>query len=177
MVELLTVMVIVAILMAVGIPSFRYVTTDNRMSTEANELLGDLQYARSEAVREGQTVTVCVAQSTSPTSPSCAAAGTTNWEKGWIVFGDANGNQAIDSGTDSVLRIQNAFAGGDTFAADNNINAISFSRSGFVNRLGAPKATVTLKDSTSNSAYTRCLYLQQSGMLSVQTHSQTSSCS
>lgn len=176
LVELLTVMVIVAILMAVGIPSYRYVTTDNRMSTEANELLGDLQYARSEAVREGQTVTVCVAQSTSSTSPSCAAAGTTTWEKGWIVFSDVNNDQTIDAG-DPVLRIQSAFVGGDAFGANNNINAISLNRSGFVNQLGASQVTVTLKDSTANSAYTRCLYLQQSGMLSVQTHAQNSGCS
>lgn len=176
LVELLTVVTIVAILMAVGVPSYRYVTTDNRMSTEANQLLGDLQYARSEAVREGQTVTTCVAQSTSATSPSCAAAGTTTWQNGWIVFGDVNNDQTIDSG-DPVLRIQRPFAGGDTFGANNNMNAVSFNRSGFVNQLGAAQVTVTLKDSTANSAYTRCLYLTQSGMLAVQTHAQNSSCS
>src|SRR6185312_12491017 len=98
LIELLTVVVIVVILMTIAVPSYRYVTTDNRMSTEANELLGDLQFARSEAAREGQSVTACVAQSTSSTSPSCAAAGTTAWQKGWIVFSDVNNDQTIDAG-------------------------------------------------------------------------------
>lgn len=173
-------MVIVAILMAVGVPSFRYVTTDNRLSTEVNELLGDLQFARSEAVREGQTVTVCVASTTStPNSPSCATAGTATWQNGWIVFSDVGNDQTIDT-NDPVLRVQSAFVGGDTFVSSgsgaNNLGAFSFNRSGFVGQLGASKVTVTLKDSTASSAYTRCLYLTLAGMLSVQTHSQNSSC-
>lgn len=175
LVELLTVIVIVAILMSIGIPSYKYVTTSNRMSTEANALLGDLQFARSEAVREGQAITVCVALSTSATSPSCAAAGTTTWQNGWIVFGDLNNDQTIDTG-DPVLRIQNAFVGSDTFGANHSVSAITFNRSGFVNQLGAASVMVTLHDSTSYSAYTRCLYLTQAGMLSVQTPSQNVTC-
>lgn len=176
LVELLTVITIVGVLMAVGIPSYKYVTTDNRTSTEANELLGDLQFARSEAVREGQAITVCVASSTNPTSPSCAASGTTTWQNGWIVFGDLNNDQTIDTG-DPVLRIQNAFASSDTFGSSNSVSAVTFNRSGFVNQLGAAQVTVTLHDSTSYVTYTRCLYLTQAGMLSVQTHAQNSSCS
>ena len=175
LVELLTVMVIVAILMSIGIPSFRYITTDNRMSTEANQLVGDLQFALSEAVKEGQSITVCVAASTSPTSPSCAASGTTTWQSGWIVFSDLNNDQTIDSG-DPVLRIENAFVGGDTFTSTNNISAITFNRSGFVNALGTSQVSVVLHDSTSSSVYTRCLYLTQAGMMFVQTHAQNSSC-
>jgi type IV fimbrial biogenesis protein FimT len=167
---------IVGILMSVGIPSYRYITTDNRMSTEVNKLLGDLQFSRSEAVREGQAITVCVAASTNPTSPSCAGAGATGWQNGWIVFIDVNNNQTIAAVAD-VLRIQNAFVGGDTFAANNNVSAVTFNRSGFVNQLGAAKVTVTLHDSTSTATYSRCLYLTQAGMLSVQTYAQNPSCS
>jgi type IV fimbrial biogenesis protein FimT len=181
MVELITVMVIVAILMGVGIPSYRYVTTDNRMSTEVNELLGDLQFARSEAVREGQTITVCAASTSStPSSPSCASTGTTAWQNGWIIFGDLNSDQTIDTG-DPVLRIQSGLVGGDTLVSSGsgatNLGAFTFNRSGFVNQLGTSQVTVTLKDSTANSTYTRCLYLTLAGMLSVQTHAQNSSCS
>ena len=68
LIELLIVITLMAILMGIGVPSYRYVTTSNRMSTEVNSLLGDLQYARSEAAREGQFVAVCAAQSTRPNS-------------------------------------------------------------------------------------------------------------
>ncbi len=48
--EVAVVMSIVAILLAIGLPSFKYVTASNRVSTEVNGLLGDLQFARSLAV-------------------------------------------------------------------------------------------------------------------------------
>lgn len=171
-------MVIVVILMAIGVPSYKYVTTDNRMSTEVNELLGDLQYARSEAVREGQAITVC-AQATATSSPSCAGVGATAWQNGWVIFSDLNNDQTIDTG-DPVLRVQSAFVGGDTFVASgagaNNLGAFTFNRSGFVNQMGASTVTVTLKDPTTTDVYTRCLYVTLAGMLSVQTNAQNSSC-
>src|SRR5258708_12613339 len=58
--ELMVVLAIVAILLGIGVPSYRYITNSYRMSAEVNGLLGDLQYARSEAIKEGQTVTTCV---------------------------------------------------------------------------------------------------------------------
>ncbi|MGH8170634.1 MAG: GspH/FimT family pseudopilin [Steroidobacteraceae bacterium] len=168
LVELLVVMVIVVILMSIGVPSYRYVTTDNRMSTEANELLGDLQYARSEGVREGQTITVCAAPTgMSPSNPSCAASGTTTWQNGWVVFGDVNNDQTIDTG-DPVLRIQSAFVGGDTFVSSGsgatNLGAFTFNRSGFLNQLGTSQVAVKL---TGTGASTRCLNITLAGMLSV----------
>jgi type IV fimbrial biogenesis protein FimT len=178
LVELLTVMVIVVILMAIGVPSFRYVTTANRMANEMNSLVLDLQYARSEAVREGQYVTVCIAGSTG-SSPACAGLATTTWQKGWIIFSDLSNNQTI-TGSDPVLRIQNpfstAFASSDTFTSTNSVSAITFNRNGFA-YLGASGVTITLHDPTNNSVYTRCLYLTQAGMLTTQTHSTDASCS
>ena len=67
--EILVVMGIVAMLMAIGIPSYKYVTNANRISAEINGLLGDLQYARSEAIKEGQTVSVCVSSGQATWSP------------------------------------------------------------------------------------------------------------
>lgn len=170
LVELLVVMVIVVILMAIGAPSYRYVTTANRVATEANTLLGDLQYARSEAVREGQPVTVCI----SKTGTSCDAA-STSWQEGWIVFSDSNGNQTVDTG-DAVLRVRNAFSSTDTYSSSNSDYGVTFTRDGFVQNLGAAGLTVTLHDSSSSQNYTRCLDISTAGMMSVQTHSTDSTC-
>ena len=112
--ELMVVVAIVAILMAIGVPSYRYITNSYRMSAEVNGLLGDLQYARSEAIKEGQTVTACV----STNGTACDGGANINWASGWIVFSDPNGNAAVDAG-DTVLRVQAAFTGRipDTFNA------------------------------------------------------------
>ncbi len=173
--ELVIVMLLIAILTGIGIPTYRYVTTSSRMSAELNALLGDLQYARSEAVRQGQAVTVCIAAQT--TSPySCAATGTENWDQGWLVFSDVGGTKNYDSSVgDQMLRVQSAFSSGDTFADTVDVNAISFNRDGFAN-LGVAQMTVTLNDKSNDAQYTRCLYISQSGMMTTAMHSTDSYC-
>ena len=174
LIELLVVITIVAILMSIGVPSFRYVTASNRVSAEINSLLGDLQYARSEAARQGEYVTVCVAQSTSPASPSCATSGTDTWQKGWIIFGDFNNDGTVDTG-DPVLRIQNAFSTSDTLVSNHSASTITFNREGFAH-LGNASTRITLQDSTANSNYDRCLDITQAGMMTTQTHASDGTC-
>jgi type IV fimbrial biogenesis protein FimT len=151
LVELLVVMTIAAILIGVGVPSFRYVTTSNRMSGEINNLLGDLQFARSEALKEGQTVTAC----SSTDGNTCMS---TSWEQGWIVFSDPTATQK--SANSLALRVQKAFLGGDTLKFDNNIQAISFNREGFANEplaFAPPALTATLHDKNATLPWSRCL--------------------
>jgi len=164
--ELMVVLAIVAILLTIGVPSYRSVTNSYRMSAEVNGLLGDLQYARSEAIREGQTVTTCVSTNTT------ACTGGTGWAGGWIVFSDPNGNGTVDAG-ETVLRVQSPFTGRipDTFNASNNVTAITYNREGFPRTAaGFLTTTITLQDSTANGAWTRCLVIAPATPLSTQTH-------
>jgi type IV fimbrial biogenesis protein FimT len=171
LVELLTVMVIVAILMAIGVPSYRYVTTANRVATESNSLLADLQYARSEAVREGQQVSVCVSKNGS----SCDSATTPPaWQEGWIIYSNPDSVIIVDS-SDPLLRDEKQFNSTDTFQSSNSTYQITFSRDGFAN-LGAASMQITLHDSTANKLYSRCLLISQAGMMSVQTNTSDSGC-
>jgi len=164
MIELVTVMSIVAILTMIGIPSYRYVTNTNRIASEDNGLLGDLQFARAEAIKEGQTVSVCV----SSDGATCLA-NDTNWHKGWIVFSDPNGNATVDAGTDTVLRVQLPFGGTDTFVASNNASAISFNREGFAAGL-ANGTLITLHAAPVDNSSTRCLSVSLVGLMAIQTY-------
>jgi len=76
--ELMVTLTIMGILFAIGVPSYRNVTKSNRLSAEINGLLGDLQSARSEAIREGQQVSVCVPTTNPPPTAGAtrSAAGT-----------------------------------------------------------------------------------------------------
>ena len=163
LIELLTVITIAAILMALGVPSYKYVTNANRISGEVNGLLGDMQYARSEAIKEGQTVTVC----SSTNSTSCS--GSTTWQSGWIVFSDVNGTGAVDSAADTILRVQRAFPLGDTFDANNNTQFVTFNREGFALNLKNPPITVTLHAAVPATATTRCLQITIFGQLTTET--------
>jgi type IV fimbrial biogenesis protein FimT len=164
--EMMMTLVIVAIVAAIGVPSYKYVTTVNRMASEVNGLLGDLQLARGEAIKEGQTVTVC----SSSNGTSCS--GSSSWKNGWIVFSDPNSNQTVDNASETIYRVQRAFLSNDTFNADNSASAVTFNREGFAS--ATPTAvtpiTITLHDDTSNLQWTRCLAIQTVGMLVTQKH-------
>ena len=165
--EMIVVSGIVAILLGIGVPSFRYISNSYRMSGEVNSLLGDLQYARAEAVREGQFVTVCISRN----GTTCDA-GSTTWQEGWIVFSDPNGNATVDAG-ESVLKVQQAFLGAnpDSFIDTvNGIAAVSYNREGFATTLaGFPDTSITLHEPTANVAWTRCLWINPMGVPRVAT--------
>ncbi len=163
--ELMVVMAIVAILMTVGAPSYRYIMNSYRMSAEVNGLLVDLQYARAAAIREGQPVTTCV----SSDRLTCTGGG--NWAGGWIVFSDPNANGAVDAG-EPVLRVQATFTGNvpDTFNASNAVTAVTYNREGFATTAaGFPDTTITLHDPTATAAWTRCLWITPVGLLTTET--------
>lgn len=159
LIELLVFIAIVVIIMAIGTPSYQYVTNNNRMAGEINALLGDMQYARAEAIKQGLPVTVC------PSTDGSSCTGAKAWQTGWIIFVDVNGNGTVDTG-DTLLRKQRAFSGNDTFVAD-NVTAVTFNREGFA-PLGSI-ATMTLKDSTNSSKWRRCLAVNMVGRVAVQT--------
>jgi type IV fimbrial biogenesis protein FimT len=158
MVELLVVITIAAILMSIGIPSYRYVTTANRISGEINGLLGDVQFARYEAVKEGLNVIICPAQTV--TSTTCDAQNT--WNEGWIVISNAN-----SASQGAVLRRQlpfSTFNSNDNLTSNGGVQSLTFNREGFASGLGGiGTVSFSLHDSTSNAAYTRCLIISAAG--------------
>jgi type IV fimbrial biogenesis protein FimT len=83
-VELMVTLCIAAILFAVAIPSFRQMMASNRLSTQTNDLIGAVNYARSEAITRNRTITLC--RTSSEIDTVCS--GTGSWTF-WIVRNDA----------------------------------------------------------------------------------------
>jgi type IV fimbrial biogenesis protein FimT len=159
--ELLITMSIAAILLTIAVPSFRYVTNSNRIAGEVNGLLGDLQFARAEAVKEGRNVTVCI----SADGQSCVANATT-WQSGWIVFSDPTDTGVVDPG-ETILRQQKTFSSTDTFVS-NNLSAVTFNREGYAVGVANGGALLQLHDLTGTAAWTRCLYINLSGEMTTE---------
>jgi type IV fimbrial biogenesis protein FimT len=166
LIELMMTITIAGILLTIGIPSFKYVTNSNRASSEINGLLGDMQFARAEAIREGQTVTIC------PSTTGASCSGTTSWQTGWLVFSDTSVIGIVD-GTDAILKIQKTFSGTDTVTSDHGVVAVTFSREGFTSSLPAGGITFTLHTSPVSANFTRCLSATIVGALSTQTGGKT----
>lgn len=88
LVELMIALAVLAIMVAIATPSFREISLNNRSSSNINNLLADLSMARSEAVKVARTASV-------------AALGG-DWNSGWEVFEDTNGNGVRDAGEELI---------------------------------------------------------------------------
>jgi type IV fimbrial biogenesis protein FimT len=169
LIELMVATTIAAILMAIAVPSYRYVTNSSRVSGEINELLGDMMLARAEAIRNGEPVTVCP----STNGTSCSALG--SWAGGWIVFTDFNANGSVDTDAadnDTVLRYQQAFTGSDTVTTVNATNNwVTFNRDGFaigLNTTDASHLTFELHSTPVIAQWTRCLEITLVGQMTTE---------
>ena len=135
-------------------------TTANRISSEVNGLIGDLQFARAESIKQGLNVSVC----SSTDGATCS--GTATWTNGWIVFTDAGAVGTVDPATDVVLRVQGKLGSNDSLAADNSINTVTFNREGLARNLPGT-VNIKLHDSASTSGFTRCVSISIVGALST----------
>lgn len=97
--ELLAVLSIVAILAAIGAPALQNLLMDMRMTTRVNEFVSHLHLARGAAIHRQQRIALC------PSSDQTTCAKVPQWQHGWIVFADKNGNR-IHENEEEVLRVQ-----------------------------------------------------------------------
>jgi len=101
LIELMVSIAVLAILLGIAAPSFRSMTASSDLRGVSNELITTLAQARSEAIKRGGRVTVCM----SADGAACIATG--GWEQGWIMFNDnthSGATAVIDAG-ETVLRV------------------------------------------------------------------------
>ena len=111
--ELIIVLVLASIMVALGMPQFGDMVKDNRRAAEVNRFVTSLNLARTEAIKQRTTISVCK----STDGASCNAAA--DWEDGWIVFANTDGDDppVVDVG-ETILRISAAIG--------NNIQVTGF---------------------------------------------------
>ena len=122
LVELLTVITIIGVLAAIAGPSFNDFIIQQRIRTAAFDLMADLTFARSEAIKRNATVNV-------------TKAGT--WTGGWSVTDSAT--------TPKVLRQHPAFS--DTVTITMGSNSVGFA----LNGRASPAASFVIDDAGGKS--------------------------
>jgi type IV fimbrial biogenesis protein FimT len=124
-IELLVVLTVAIIFVALSVPSFFSIRQNNNAVLLTNNFAGTLNYARAEAIKRGELVSVCASANTNQTA--CGNAG--SWTNGWIVFVDNDGDGVIDGG-DEILRVGAVLDPGATFTAP--VAFITYDSEGFV---------------------------------------------
>jgi len=157
LIELMITIALAGILMTVAAPSMTRMIGANRVQAEVSGFVT----ARSEAIKEGQPVSVCA----STDGSTCLAANT--WQKGWIVFPDPNGNGTVDSG-EAALRARPALRGNDTFVSTPAKTAVVFNRDGFTSNLNTSVVTFALHTADNVAKSTRCVAVGIGGRLTTQ---------
>lgn len=129
--ELIVATVIVSILAALAVPSFRTMIANNRSATHANALIQIITATRSEAIKRNRSVGIC------KTSNGTSCSNTLTWDQGIITFLDANGDDDFNTG-ETILRIDRPFARNcvitDNFAS--TVKSITYSSTGLGSRAG-----------------------------------------
>lgn len=92
--ELMITVLIIGIVLGFGVPNLRSFTQNSRMAAATNDMLGTFHLARSEAARSKQNVSICASGNSTTATPTCGG----EFEDGWIVFSDPDGDVAFDAG-------------------------------------------------------------------------------
>lgn len=114
LVELIVVLSVLAILLGIAIPNVQDYLVNYRASAQANDLIADISYARSEAARLGRSVRVVAS---------------TDWESGWIVGADLNGDGTV-AGTAEIFRQHGAIEQDFELVEGASLTSITFGPSG-----------------------------------------------
>lgn len=132
--ELMAAVAVLGILISVGIPSFFSSIRSNRLTTYHNEFVTSLNFARSEAVKRGMSVSMRKLDTDSASGTGAVA----GWESGWDVFTDVDSDGRFDTGADELLRTYSPLQTGYTLRGNTNFaNFIRFTSRGASNQFGS----------------------------------------
>jgi len=80
LIELMTVMVVLAIVAGISVPSFAHIVERQRIEAATLRLATDITLARNTAIARGQVVVVCPRDADGACQPG------SDWSGGWVVF-------------------------------------------------------------------------------------------
>ena len=106
LIELMITLIVAALLLVWGVPSFQRFVNRTTLTSETNNWVAVLNYARNEAITRGQRVSVCrtvtpdacngTADCTCGVSQSGAASGIPNYHSGYLIFTSTGNAQPIN---------------------------------------------------------------------------------
>jgi len=128
-IELMTSVIVAAVLLAVAVPGLAGFVRSSKVNSAQSELVSSMMLARSEASKRGLEVRMQ------------AASGTrlADFSGGWVVWVDANGNNALDTTASSpeIIRTYPAPASGLLVRTATGVETLAFAPTGFLTQPAA----------------------------------------
>lgn len=153
LIELMVTVAVLAIMAALAFPSFQGTLRSNRIATTTNELLASVSMARSEAIRSTRGGGVC----SSADGKACGG----DWNSGWLVWTDSNGNEALDDAEPVIRYVQPKarllISGSDT--------PIAFDSRG---RSASGEQEISLQPEGDIAEPARCLHISPAGQTRIE---------
>ncbi|SMB29704.1 putative Methylation [Sterolibacterium denitrificans] len=149
LIELMMVVVILAILASIAVPSMQNIIVQNRLASRTNELVGAIQFARTEAIKRNQRIRLC--RAADATATACTSG---DWQH-WVILNAAN--TPLQRGRlDATLTLNGTLAN----------DTITFLPSG-LNDITANKNTLTLRSTIGSGATGRRIEIGLAGRTSI----------
>ncbi|CAG7857583.1 hypothetical protein MCAMS1_02461 [biofilm metagenome] len=156
--ELMATLSIAGTLLAIAIPSFMDVITNNRTTSIANQLVNALAYARTEAIKRG--IPVAIKHKGGIKSV---------WDEGWDIFTDTNGDGLMNM-TDELLKTYDALPQGHTLRTGTSYAYwMAYKSDGNSDGAKLGHDTFRLCDSSADTAKSRSIILNKTGRVRVKT--------
>ncbi len=139
--ELIVTLAIAGILLGFGVPGMRTLMLNNLLTTQANDLIADLNYARLEAIKLNRNVTITATD---------ASDNTDDFGSGWTIWTDTDSNTIMDA--NERLRLASSLSGSSTLdakeCASNSISTFVYQPNGsvIINTANCPRVTIDLCD-------------------------------
>ena len=113
LIELLSTLMIVAVLANIAVPSFTVLVQDKKQDAQLSDFKNSVLITRSEAIKRGVPTVICA----STNGVTCANA---SWTPGWVSFVDDNGNDEYDVG-EFVIRVNSGLDPGYSLIGSVNV--------------------------------------------------------
>ncbi|MDD2879024.1 MAG: GspH/FimT family pseudopilin [Rhodoferax sp.] len=151
LIELLVVIGIVAVLAALAVPSFQGMIAASNLTSTTNDLIATFGRARSDAIRRGKRVTVCM----SADSAQCTTTG--DWSQGWIMFNDDDHSGAsanVDTTDETITAISPALTNTIIIKTKGSMPYVSYGADGQAKLMNGGSGAGTIRVCSPSSALT-----------------------
>lgn len=163
-IELMVTLAVMAIVLAIAIPSFTAQIQNNRVKALTEDLVTSINFARMEALKRGKRVSVCA----SVNGTACGG----EWTDGWITFIDSAASDTasppvISNASTDVLRVQQKAGDGADIGVTNNKKFLRYTATGMLGRIDSHPIAITVSSTGCKANVAKKIDINLAGMVSV----------